>query len=274
MKTLATPTLIPLLLFVLLLGGCGNGEQSDGYGNFEADEVVVSSEGNGRLALFRIEEGQLLQSGMAAALIDTTQLHFSLRQLHADKAVLLQQLQSVQRDEERYRRLVAEGAAARKQFEGYRDQAMVIRRQITSMEARIGQARDQLQKSVVHNPVGGVVLATYAEEGELASYGKPLYRIARLDSLVLRAYLSAPQLASIAIGDEVAVLVDGKEPAEHQLKGRVTWIASKAEFTPKIIQTREDRVNLVYAVKVTVANPLGLLKIGMPGEIRFLGERR
>jgi len=121
----------------------------------------------------------------------------------------------------------------------------------------------------VVNPSKGVVLATYAEEGELTSYGKPLYRIADLESMYLRVYLSLSQLASVALGDSVDVLVDGEKPAEHTLSGRVSWISSKAEFTPKIIQTREDRVSMVYAVKVLVKNPDGLLKIGMPGEIRF-----
>jgi len=137
------------------------------------------------------------------------------------------------------------------------------------MEARILQLRDQIARSAVVNPTKGVVLATYAEEGELTSYGKPLYRIADLESMYLRVYLSGSQIASVALGDSVAVLVDGKKPAEHQFSGVVSWISSKAEFTPKIIQTREDRVTMVYAVKVLVKNPDGLLKIGMPGEIRF-----
>ncbi|HCD35489.1 MAG TPA: HlyD family secretion protein [Chlorobium sp.] len=285
------------ILTSLLLFGCGGNGQPDGYGNFESTEIIVSSEASGKLLFFPVEEGEKLDKGAVAALVDTTQLHFSLQQLlaqqkgmktkkpslRAEASVYRQQRSNLEQDVLRYRRLVAEGAAPAKQLEDLENQVKVVERQIASVatrnpevdqevrsiEAQILRIRDQIKRSSVVNPSTGVVLAAYAEEGEVTAYGKPLYRIADLDSMYLRVYLSGSQLASVAIGDSVDVLVDGEKPAEHKLSGRVSWISSKAEFTPKIIQTREDRVTMVYAVKVLVKNPDGLLKIGMPGEIRF-----
>jgi len=285
------------ILASLALSGCGGGGQPDGYGNFESTEIIVSSESSGKLLSFPVEEGEKLDKGAIAALVDTTQLHFSLQQLlaqqkgmktkkpslRAESGIYRQQRNNLQQDVRRYRRLVAEGAAPARQLEELENQVKVVDRQIASVatrnpevdqevrsiEAQILQLRDQIARSAVVNPSKGVVLATYAEEGELTSYGKPLYRIADLESMYLRVYLSLSQLASVALGDSVDVLVDGEKPAEHTLSGRVSWISSKAEFTPKIIQTREDRVSMVYAVKVLVKNPDGLLKIGMPGEIRL-----
>jgi HlyD family secretion protein len=172
---------------------------------------------------------------------------------------------------------------ASKQLEDLENQARVIKRQtesvtsrnpeiaeqIGALDARIAQVSDHIARSTVRNPAGGTVISTYAEQGELASYGKPLYKVADLDNMYLRAYISGSQLSQVAVGDEVEVLVDEGKPAARVLLGRVNWISPKAEFTPKIIQTREDRVNMVYAVKVRMRNPGGLLKIGMPGEIRF-----
>ncbi|MDP8306394.1 MAG: efflux RND transporter periplasmic adaptor subunit [Candidatus Chlorobium antarcticum] len=285
------------VLASLVLSGCGGNGKADGYGNFESTEIIVSSEASGKLLRFSIEEGDRLEKGAIEALVDTTQLHFTLQQLmaqqkgmatkkpslRAESSIYRQQRANLQQDVRRYRRLVDEGAAPARQLEDLENQVKVVDRQIasvatrnpevdqevSSMEARILQLRDQIARSAVVNPTKGVVLATYAEEGELTSYGKPLYRIADLESMYLRVYLSGSQIASVALGDSVAVLVDGKKPAEHQFSGVVSWISSKAEFTPKIIQTREDRVTMVYAVKVLVKNPDGLLKIGMPGEIRF-----
>ncbi len=286
--------------FVLLglLGGCGNNEKSDGYGNFEATEVVVASEAAGRLVRYDIDDGMRIEKGQVVAVVDTTQLDLERRQLReqhralvaqqpsieSEAAVYRQQRRNVQRDVERYGRLVAEGAAPARQLESYRDQALVIDRQIRSVdskrpsvesqakavEAQVARIDDQISRSVVRNPVAGVVLANYAEPGEVVSWGKPLYRIADTGTMYLRAYISGSQLSRIRTGERVVVLVDGSKAADTKRYGIVTWISSKAEFTPKIIQTREERVNLVYAVKVLVRNPDGLLKIGMPGELRFI----
>ncbi|TCD47417.1 HlyD family efflux transporter periplasmic adaptor subunit [Chlorobium sp. N1] len=291
---------LPALLIAIGLAGCADRGASDAYGNFESTEVVVSSETPGRILELNVEEGEQLKAGAVTALVDTTQLHFSLMQLEAERkalaarmptivaesAVYRQKLKNLDHDVERYTRLVADGAAPAKQLEDIQNEVKVVRRQIrsvnsknpeitqqlASMDARIGQLRDQISRSTVKSPIDGTVLAKYAEPGELVPYGKPLYRIADLDTMYLRAYVGAGQLSSLRIGQKVEVLFDGRKPAEKSLEGTLTWISSKAEFTPKIIQTREDRINMVYAVKILVDNSDGLLKIGMPGEIRLKGR--
>jgi HlyD family secretion protein len=277
--------------------GCGQNDRSDGYGNFESTEIVVSSEAAGKLIRYDVDEGRKLDKGSVAAVVDTTQLDMNRRQLRAELKALLtqkpsiaaeaavyrQQRRNIQHDLDRYSRLVSEGAVPSKKLEEIEDQAHVIDRQIGSVDsktpgvvsqaeaiaAQIGKLDDQIAKSVVRNPVQGIVLTKYAEPGEVVTYGKPLYRIADTGTMYLRIYLSGSQLSQVRIGQEVTVLIDAGKPAGKRLTGKVTWISDKAEFTPKIIQTREDRVNMVYAVKVLVGNPEGLLKIGMPGEIRF-----
>ena len=283
-----------LFFCILVLGSCQKSDKSDGYGNFEATEIIVSSEANGKLELLEVEEGLRMAAGCVAAVVDTTQLHFSRTQLHAEReslmakrpglgariGVLLEERRNLKRDDDRYRRLVKEGAVPSKQLEDIENRLSVIDKQISSLEtenpgiageisakeARIAQLDDQIKKSVVRNPVDGVVLTKYAEKGELTSYGKPLYKIADLQTKFLRVYLSGAQVPQVRIGEEVEVLIDGGKSR----KGRITWISAKAEFTPKIIQTREDRVSMVYAVKVQVNNQDGRLKIGMPGEMRLL----
>ena len=287
---------VRLMLFfcLLVLGSCQKSDKSDGYGNFEATEIIVSSEANGKLELLEVEEGRRMAAGSIAAVVDTTQLHFSRTQLQAEReslmakrpslgariGVLLEERRNLKRDDERYRRLVKEGAVPSKQLEDIENRLSIIDKQIGSLEtenpgiageisakeARIAQLDDQIKKSVVRNPVDGVVLTRYAEKGELTSYGKPLYKIADLQTMFLRVYLSGAQVPQVKIGEEVEVLIDGGK----SWKGRITWISAKAEFTPKIIQTREDRVSMVYAVKVQVNNQDGRLKIGMPGEMRLL----
>lgn len=286
-----------LVMASLTLAGCSRNDLSDGYGNFEATEIVVSSEASGKLIRYDIDEGLRFEKGQVAAVVDTTQLDLERSQLRAQLKALLagkpsvtaeasvfrQQRLNIQRDLDRYARLSSEGAVPAKTLETVQDQARVIDRQIQSVDSKmpaidsqakalgdqIGRIDDQITKSVVRNPARGVVLAKYAEPGEVVTYGKPLYRIADTGTMYLRVYLSESQLPSVKVGQEVEVLIDDVKPAAKIMKGRVTWISSKAEFTPKIIQTREDRVNMVYAVKVLVENPDGVLKIGMPGEIRF-----
>ena len=284
---------LTLFFCLFVLGSCQQSDKSDGYGNFEATEIIVSSEANGKLELLDVEEGRRMAAGSIAAVVDTTQLHFSRTQLQSEReslmakrpslgariGVLLEERRNLKRDDDRYRRLVKEGAVPSKQLEDIDNRLGVIDKQIGSLEtenpgiageisakeARIAQLNDQIKKSVVRNPVDGVVLTRYAEKGELTSYGKPLYKIADLQTMFLRVYLSGAQVPQVRIGEEVEVLIDGVK----SLKGRITWISAKAEFTPKIIQTREDRVSMVYAVKIQVNNQDGRLKIGMPGEMRL-----
>ncbi|HHE07553.1 MAG TPA: HlyD family efflux transporter periplasmic adaptor subunit [Chlorobaculum parvum] len=289
-----------LTLAALSLSGCGRHDRSDGYGNFESTEIVVSSEASGKLIRYDVDEGLRFAKGQVVAVVDTTQLALERKQLRAqlkslleqkpsvvaEAAVYRQQRLNIQRDLDRYTRLLKEGAVPLKTLENVQDQARVIDEQIRSVDskiptidsqakavrAQIGRIDDQINKAVVRNPVKGVVLAKYAEPGEVVSYGKPLYRIADTGSMYLRVWISETELSQVKIGQKVEVLLDDKMAASKRLTGTITWISSKAEFTPKIIQTREDRVNMVYAVKVLVQNPDGVLKIGMPGEIRLIAK--
>jgi HlyD family secretion protein len=177
--------------------------------------------------------------------------------LHREHAATSQQLDQAERD---YRTLVAQIAAARAQ-----QQSVVM--DVATAEARVEQIRDRISRSTVTNPQSGTVLATYARQGEVIQPGQPLYRVANLDTLVLRAYVSGGQLASLRLGQQVQVKVDAGDGALRTIPGTVTWISGTAEFTPTPVQTRDDRTDLVYAVKVSVANSDGTLKIGMPGDI-------
>jgi HlyD family secretion protein len=290
-----------LSIGAIVLSGCSHNDRSDGYGNFEATEIVVSSEATGKLIRFDIDEGERLERGQVVAVVDTTQIAFDRRQLQAQRQALIdqkpsvaaeaavyrQQRSNIQRDIERYRRLVNEGAVPSKRLEEIQDQTSIIDQQIRavdlkipaiesqagSVQAQIGRIDEQISRSVVRNPAKGVVLATYAEPGEVVAYGKPLYRIADTGTMYLRVWVAESRLSQVKLGQQVEVLFDEGKPASRRLKGTVTWISSKAEFTPKIIQTREDRVNMVYAIKVLVENPDGLLKIGMPGEMRFSAKQ-
>ena len=291
--------LLPALLACAgWLTGCGNGEPtSDAYGNFEATETLVSSEATGRLLAFDVEEGQVLDAGAVVGLVDTTQLALQRAQLRASREAVRAKRQSVRAqiavleaqkrvaltEKARIEKLLENDAAPRKQWDDILGQIDVLDRQIASvrtqtaaieaeiaaLDAQIDQVEDRLARSRIVNPVAGTVLVTFAEPHELTAAGKPLYKIADLDVMDLRAYVSGAQLPHLRLGQRVTVLIDENRTDLRALEGEVTWIASEAEFTPKLIQTKEERVNLVYAFKVRVANPDGVLKIGMPGEVRF-----
>lgn len=282
----------------LTLMGCGTGdERSDAYGNFEATEVLVSAESAGRLLRMDVREGDLLQAGREVVLVDTLQLALSRAQLRAQRkavvarlsgvsaqlAVLEEQRRVAEKDRDRVEGLASDGAATQKQMDDVRGQMLVLDRQIEAartqyepiraeadvLDARLAILEDQIRRCHVLNPVTGTVLSTYAEASELTAPGKPLYKVARLDTLELRAWVSGARIPRVRIGQAVTVLVDENERENRSQTGVVSWIASEAEFTPKLIQTKEERVNLVYAFKVLVANPDGWLKIGMPGEVLF-----
>ncbi|MEX2178344.1 MAG: HlyD family efflux transporter periplasmic adaptor subunit, partial [Gemmatimonadaceae bacterium] len=274
---------------------CGGGDEPDAYGNFEANEVVVSSQAGGQLHAFTAMEGGELARGEVVGLIDTTQLALERAQAVAQRAanesrvveasrqiaVLDAQRDVAQRAFERTRRLFDQQAATAQQLDqaerefrvvtaqisAARAQHQSAARQVGSSDARIAQLRDLMDKSRIVNPEPGVVLATLVRAGEVVQPGQPLYRIASLDTLTLRAYVSAAQLASVRLGQRVQVNVDGGEGTLVSVPGVVSWIAAKAEFTPTPIQTRDERADLVYAIKVSVANPRGLLKIGMPADV-------
>jgi HlyD family secretion protein len=281
-----------------LLSGCSrNDDVSDAYGNFEATETLIASEAGGKLLSLTVDEGRTLEAGAVVGLVDTLQLALKRDQLQASRQavrskipgvvaqidVLEEQKRVALVEKNRIEQLLRDRAATQKQLDDVDGQMRVLDRQMQSiwtqnatilseidvLDAQIAQLDDQIARSVLVNPVAGTVLVTYAEPHELTAPGKPLYKIAALDTVYLRAYVSGAQLPHLRLGQAVSVLIDEDEETNRTLSGEVTWIASRAEFTPKLIQTKEERVNLVYAFKVRVANPEGRLKIGMPGEVRF-----
>lgn len=288
-KTLTTLTVI----MSLLISCSGNNNKADGYGNFEATEITISAEATGKLLFFKAEEGVVLKENEMVGLIDTIQLSLKKDQLLAAKntifsksrnvlsqrEVLKEQLKVVQNDKNRTENLLAENAATQKQLDDVSGQINIINEQIKSVETQnspiinevksievqIQQIEDQIEKSKITNPFNGTVLVKYAEPNEITAFGKPLYKIANLEDMILRVYISQKQLASIKVGEEVSIKIDDAEQMKSY-QGIVSWIADSAEFTPKIIQTKEERVNLVYAVKINVKND-GSLKIGMPAEM-------
>ena len=280
-----------------MLAACNNAPEPDAYGNFESIEVVVSAQTSGQVQRFTPLEGMRLRQGEVVALIDTTQLALERAQLVAQRAAVSarrtevgEQLRvlEVQRDiakraYERTQRLHAQQAATTQQLDqterDYRTlvaqiDALHAQRQsvgldVASNQARVEQIADRLAKSSVVNPSAGSVLAVYARAGEVVQPGQPLYKIASLDTLDLRAYITGDQLASVRLGQHVTVHVDRGNGELASIPGTVTWISPTAEFTPTPVQTRDERTDLVYAVKIRVANPDGALKIGMPGDIAF-----
>jgi HlyD family secretion protein len=281
--------------FALTIAACNRDSKPDAYGTFEAVEVVVSSETTGQLLTFTPVEGAQIARGSVVALVDTSQLALQKQQVVAQRqatgsranevtrqiSVLQIQRDVARRNYERTRRLFEEKAATAQQLdqaerdyrvlgaqiEAARAQLQSVGREGTSSEARVAQIGEQLDKSRVQNPLTGTVLATFVHAGEIVQPGQALYRIANLDTLTLRAYISETQLHSINLGAPVEVRVDSGKDKTIALTGTIAWIASKAEFTPTPIQPRDERADLVYAVKVRVPNKGGLLKIGMPGDI-------
>lgn len=307
-------TFLLLALSILVYACQKNGPKADAYGNFEADELIVSAEANGQILELRVEEGQTLQAGQVAGRIDSTQLVLKKEQLQASIRAIVakspaigtqlavyekqldadrQQLTALQREKQRVETLLKSDAATPKQLDDLNDQIVLVQRkmevvtqqrsasdatlstqkggllaEILPVQKQIAQLDDQIARCRIVNPAPGTVLSLYAEAGEVAGFGKPVYKIADLSKMILRAYVAGDQLGNIRLGQELKVAIDAPDGAMREFPGKVTWISSKAEFTPKIIQTRDERVNLVYAVKIAVEND-GSLKIGMPGEVRF-----
>ncbi len=285
--------IITLLLLTSLISCSKNNDKADGYGNFEATEVTISAEANGKIEYLKLEEGDILESKTQVGLIDTTQLYFNKQQLIASKStvysksanvlsqikVLQEQLKTAQIEKKRIQNMFAENAATKRQVDEIDGKVSVIQEQIKSVETQnapivnevksidvqIEKINDQILKSKIINPIKGTVLSKYAEPNEVTAFGKPIYKIADISEMTLRVYVSETQLSQIKVGQNVTVKID----AEKEMKsfpGTISWIASSAEFTPKIVQTKEERVNLVYAIKVNVKND-GSLKIGMPAEM-------
>lgn len=284
---------IPIIALFTLLSCNSTDEKADGYGNFEATEVTVSSESNGKIVFLNMEEGQELEAQKQVGLIDTLQMHFTKQELFAakntitsksasvlsQKSVLDEQLKTARLEQKRIENMFAENAATKRQVDEINGKVSVILQQIKgvgsqnapiindlkSIDVQIEKINDQIKKSNITNPIQGVVLNKYAEPGEVTGFGKPLYKIADVSEMTLRVFVSETQLSQIKMGQEVTVKIDAVKEMKTY-KGSISWIASQAEFTPKIIQTKEERVHLVYAVKVKVKNDGGL-KIGMPAEM-------
>ncbi|MCF6279713.1 MAG: HlyD family efflux transporter periplasmic adaptor subunit [Flavobacteriaceae bacterium] len=292
MKYLYSITILTIIATSLL--SCKNGnDRADGYGNFEATEITISAENNGKLMSFTVNEGQILEKETFVGFIDTIPLSLKREQLVVSKAVISSksrgvlsqisvlnaQLKTATINKNRVENLIKDNAGTQKQLDDANGKIDVIKQQIRSVESQnapvvnelksidvqIKQIEDQIQKSKIINPIKGTVLVQYAEPNEVTAFGKPLYKIADLSTMQLRVYVSEPQLSEIRIGQGVNVKIDAKDDMKNY-KGIITWIASEAEFTPKIIQTKEERVALVYAVKIDVIND-GSLKIGMPAEM-------
>ncbi len=291
-----------LIFLSLIFSSCSNNDdRSDAYGNFEATEITVSAEANGKLLEFNIEEGQTIDEGETVGYIDTVQLDLKKQQLKQQKnavrtkynnvfsqvSVLQQEKKNALIEKNRIENLIKDEAAPEKQLDDINARINVIDKQIVSVKSQnsttfqeiktidtqIDQLADQISKSEIRNPIKGTVLMKLSEPSEIVNYGKPLYKIADLSIMELRVYVSGDQFPSIKIGQEVTVIVDKTKKENRTLKGTISWISSEAEFTPKLIQTKEERVNLVYAVKVRVKND-GTLKIGMPGEIMFNSNQK
>lgn len=289
--------LLKVIPIITLLAACQQEEgASDAYGNFEANEITLSAEVAGKILAFDPREGDQLRKGQFIAQQDTIQLHLKKQELQAGinaiKArqpgiasrldVLKEEKTNTERELERFRMLAKEGAATAKQVDDLQDRLEVLEKQIASartefgplaaemetMEVRIAQLNEQIEDAHLTAPMQGTLLVKLAEAHEMVNTATPLLRMAALDHLDLRAYISGAQLDDVQLGQEVEVLIDQDEDNFHRLKGTVSWISDKAEFTPKIIQTKAERVDLVYAIKVRVKND-GRLKIGMPGEVRF-----
>lgn len=285
----------------LILAACGNGsDQYDASGVFEATEVVVSAKSAGEIMQFDIQEGQDVTAGCQVGYIDTVQLHLRKEQLSASlKAVqsrhynvdrqiaaLRQQIETQKREQKRFEELVASNVANQKQLDDITAQVDMLEKQLAaqqetlsnnnsgisgeslSLKAQIAQIEDQIRKSVIASPIDGTVLAKYAESGELAGQGRSLFKVADIGNLFLRVYITADQITELKIGQPVKVYADQGKSDRREYLGTVSWISDKAEFTPKTIQTRNERANLVYAVKVAVKND-GYIKRGMYGEIKI-----
>jgi len=288
-----------LMTPVMILLSCSRSDNSDAYGNFEAIEVVISSQAAGQIIYLNIEEGMKTNQGDTIGLIDTIDLSLKREQLISQEKVVLAKLRNVdsqigvqeqQRknilvDKERVDNLLKDGAATQKQMDditGALDlleqqikasevQKESIRAELGTLDAQVRQVEENIGKCYIISPLTGTVLVKFAEPGEITTMGKPVCKIANLDELELKVYISGDQLPYLKLGQSVAVMIDKDKSALTTLTGTVSWISSKAEFTPKTIQTRKERVNLVYAAKVRVPND-GSLKIGMPGEINFMPE--
>ena len=291
---------IAYIAILMLTASCGKQTTFDAQGTFEATEIVVSSEATGKILHFEAEEGTLVEAGQQVGAMDSLQLHLQRKQLIAQQSALLnsrpdikkqmsslrEQIAKQKSELQRVENMLRDGAATQKQHDDINAHIRVLEGELeatlstlgkntasindnsASLEAQIAALDDRIAKCHIIAPTNGTVLVKYAEAGELATVGKPLMKIANLEKIYLRAYFTSDQLANIRLGDTVKVIADFGGDEQHEYEGRIAWISSESEFTPKNIQTKDSRANLVYAVKIAVKND-GRLKIGLAGEVRL-----
>lgn len=288
-----------ILLSAIVLTGCSEEKQFDATGTFEsANEIIVSGEANGKIIALNLQEGDKVSSGQILGYIDTTQLHLTKLQLQKNStslqinkpdiekqiAALQEQIKKQEFEQQRLLNLKKDGAASQKQIDDIASAIAVLKSQLNaqlstlkkttgsvdeqsrSIDIQIAQIDDRIQKSLITAPVNGTVTAKFMNAGEFAAAGKPIYKVADLDNMYLRAYFTSAQIADIKIGQKVKVTADFGDEKEYAYDGTVIWIAADHEFTPKNIQTKESRADLVYAVKIAVKND-GQIKIGTYGEV-------
>lgn len=287
-------TLLPLLL------SCGRGNDFDATGTFEATEITVSGQEQGTIIYINAEEGSKVKRGDTIALVDTMLLHHTKEQLKQsmlsirnnipdmEKQLkpLREQIEKQNTEKKRTERMLADNAATQKQMDDMTSAAAILESELTAkesaltksrdalsaqaaaIEAQIAQTEERISRSVITAPTDGTILARYIEAGELCSPGRAIYKEADMENTYLRAYVTSGQLAQIKVGDEVSVSAEYGGDKRREYTGRITWISDKSEFTPKSIQTKTDRENMVYAIKISVPND-GYIKIGMYGEVRF-----
>ena len=289
--------LLLLLLICTHLIGCQQENRSDAYGQFEATETTISAEISGKLLHFSADEGEMLDMHRQVGVVDTVITNLKRKELKEQIASTRARIKSIQAEVNvqqedlelanitlnRTKRMYEDGAATDQQLDDINTKVDRITKRINalqtdkkqifaeirSMQARIQQLDQQIKDAIIINPIKGTVLTSFVEQYEMVITGQPLYRIANLDTLTLRVYVSGAQLPEVKIGQQLKVLIDKNKTENQSMQGKVTWIASEAEFTPQMIQTKEERVSQVYAVEVDVPNPEGVLKIGMPGEVQF-----
>ena len=290
-----------LIVGVSLIAACGEkAKDYDATGTFEATETTIYAEQSGALLNFSVSEGDSIAPGQEIGVVDTTQIWLKIRQLGATKevyrsqkpdmekqiAATRQQLAKAQAEQRRYQELVADGAAPGKMLDDAKSQVQVLRRQldaqistlntssrsldkqIAATDVQVSQLYDQLRKCHVVAPAGGTVLEKYVESGEFVTTGKPLLKVADIQRMYIRAYVTSAQLKSIRVGQPVKVFADYGDQQKKEYAGTVSWISSRSEFTPKTILTDDERADLVYAVKIAIRND-GYAKIGMYGEVKF-----
>lgn len=295
-----TKITLGIIIMMVLVTSCKEERQFDATGSFEADEYIISAEGMGTIKMLQIEEGKTIQENEIIGYIDTIQLHLKREQIDAQiKAVLSrkpniavqiasleEQLNGVKKEQQRFTRLVQNEAATPKQLDDINTQYQVLKKQLDALYSSLEinaeglsnesvplriqkeQLDDQINKCIIVNPIKGTILSQYAKVNEIATTGKPLYKIADLSNIILRVYISGDQLSKVKLNQKVKVFTDAGDGNFKETEGIITWISEKSEFTPKTIQTKNERANLVYAIKVKVVND-GNYKIGMYGEINF-----